>query len=77
MFVNNDAHGPLRRPLLSLPAIRECTSLDIFRPPSPLTVPEIIEWLNVDSRSDAPKCLDVGADHFSDSVDELLEHLKT
>ncbi|KAH7696039.1 hypothetical protein AAVH_36893, partial [Aphelenchoides avenae] len=77
MFVITGVDGALSQPFLALPAVRQCSSLSVFRPPSPLTAAEIVEWLNADGRSNEPTFLQVGADELGGSVENLVEQLKT
>lgn len=76
MYYHTTVVGPLRQPFLSLPALRECTSLRIFRPPSPLTALEVRQWLNMDSHSMESKRLEMGDDGLTGSVENLVHHLK-
>lgn len=75
MFVSTELDGQLNRPFLSLPAVRTCTSLDVFRPPRPLSVVEVIDWLNVGAHSKEPKRLEVHEDGLGDSAEKLVEDL--
>lgn len=79
MYVDSYVHDQLSQPFVLLPAVRECTSLTIAgNPTSPITVAEIVEWLNLEARSKEPKWYETrGNDDFVDSVDDLLQHLKT
>lgn len=68
MHVNIAFHGQLSKPFFSLPLVRKCTYLDITLLLSPLTIAEILGWLNVDARSKEPKWLEtayhaLGANH--------------
>lgn len=67
----------LSQPFLSFPAVRECTLLRVFWPPCPLTVAEIVDWLNVVSRSTEPKRFDIHHSDLHDSVENLVQQLKT
>lgn len=67
--------GQLYQCFLSLPAVRECTSLRILA--IPLNVAEVVEWLNVHARSKEPKRLEMYDTSLRDSVDNLVQQLKT
>lgn len=77
MFIIIDDDFQLGQSFLSLPAVRECTLLRILHPPSPLAVAEILGWLNADGRSAESKLLEMCDDELGDSVDNLVQRLKT
>ncbi|KAH7719453.1 hypothetical protein AAVH_13127 [Aphelenchoides avenae] len=77
MFVFIDDRFPTSQPFLSRPAVRECTWLNVCHAPSSLRVAEVIEWLNVDSRSKERKRLHVSGNELGDSVANLVQQLKT
>ncbi|KAH7695756.1 hypothetical protein AAVH_37182 [Aphelenchoides avenae] len=76
MDVVTGVKGQLSLPFTSLPAVRECTSLSIVRPPGPLSAVEVIEWLNVDVDSDEPRRLVMGAHQLGGSVENLVQQMK-
>ncbi|KAH7709811.1 hypothetical protein AAVH_22910 [Aphelenchoides avenae] len=76
MYVTTDIQQ-LSQPFTSLPAVRECTSLDIVEPPSTLTAIDIIEWLNADASSEEPKRLEANHHELGGTVEDLIQLLKT
>lgn len=77
MYVITEGDQQLSQPFTSLPAVRECTSLEINDPPSAITVTELVEWLNADARSKEPKQLEISHYELNDTVENLVERLKT
>lgn len=65
------------QPFLSLPAVRECTSLIISETPSRLAVAEVLEWLDAGTRSNEPKCLVTRSDKLAGGVNDLIQQMKT
>lgn len=77
MRFSTDFDGQLSRSFLSFATVRECTLLVVSDPPRPLTASDILEWLNVDARYQEPKRLKVDEDGLADTVENLVERLKT
>lgn len=76
MHVETRVVGQLSQPFTSLPAVRECPSLVLGVPPIPLTVVDVIEWLNADASSKEPKYLQL-LGGLEDSVEDLINEVKT
>ncbi|KAH7694631.1 hypothetical protein AAVH_38319, partial [Aphelenchoides avenae] len=78
MVFNTDVDGGLlRQPFMSLPVVRECTFVRILLPPGPVSVAEILDWLKVDAGSNEPKHFEVVDYQLLDSVENLVQNLKT
>lgn len=77
VFVDIRELGEPSQPFMSLRAVRECTSLSIGRPPTPLSAVEIIEWLKADARYSEPKRLGISHWAIRDGVENLVDNLKT
>lgn len=70
-------HDVPRHPFLSLPAARQCTSLDIRYLICSPTEAAILEWVHTDAHSLEPKRIEVNAYYIHMSVANLVEQLKT
>lgn len=77
LLVETDAQNQLSQPFTSLPAVRQCTSLEILQLSSPLTVAEVLEWLHVEADSGEPKLLKMDEDGLGDRVENLVHEMKT
>ncbi|KAH7709812.1 hypothetical protein AAVH_22911 [Aphelenchoides avenae] len=67
--------GKLREPFVSFPPVRECASL-FLRTPNPVTVAELVEWLNLDAHSKGPKELHVADSGLDGGVENFVQLLK-
>lgn len=63
------------RPLLSFPAIRQCSEVFLYRPPCLVDAEELLDWLNVPVLPMGPKALKIVDDYLEDSVDTVLQRL--